>query len=132
LRNPVKNSPYTDIWIFELMFSEFFSTVLRAVLKVTATTILLRHTRHVLVSRIMLFLMIMESLDRENIPPKEEHGVKYVHYYANELHAYRNHQHLSRPTSRCLCSRGYNHVTASLPQSCWTQHKFHDYIFFNS
>ena len=36
LRNPVKNSSYTDLQILELMFSEFFPTALRAILKIIA------------------------------------------------------------------------------------------------
>lgn len=47
LRNCEKNSSHTDFCSLELMFSKLFPTALRAVLKVTATT-LLRSIRHIL------------------------------------------------------------------------------------
>ena len=48
------------LYIFELMFSEFFPTALRAILNITQFTILLRNTLPP--PRPMLFLIIMKSL----------------------------------------------------------------------
>jgi hypothetical protein len=60
------------------MFSEFFPTALRAVLKVTAFTIFASK---------LLFLIIMEALIlAERIFPEGDHEAKYIHY-TNKPHA---------------------------------------------
>ena len=71
------------LYILELMFSEFFPTALKAVLKVTAFPILLRTLDTPLSPRLMLFFIIMESGPwqrghKVKSDLKEEHKVKYT------------------------------------------------------
>ena len=69
--------------ILKVMLSKFFLTALRAVLKVTAITILLRTLDTPSPPRYMLFLSIMESLTLAGrlFPKEGTWSKKYIHYY---------------------------------------------------
>jgi hypothetical protein len=67
------------------MFSEFFLTALKAVLKVPGFTIFAENLRHTFASGLVLFLIIMESLTLAGeYLQKEEYKVKYAYYYTNK------------------------------------------------
>ena len=78
LRNPIKNNSYIHLYILELMFSEFFPTTLRAVLKVT-NTIVLRTIIYSLTSHNWKFWFSWSHLTLVwRYYPNEEHKFKEV------------------------------------------------------
>ena len=96
------------------MFSELFLTALRAVLEVTAFTILLRYTFSP--PRPMLLLIIMELFTLTGRAfPKGGTG-KCLHFYTSKLHTRSNRQpSWMEPLSCCSAPGTGNSVIPSLP-----------------
>jgi hypothetical protein len=72
------------LYIFELMFLVFFPTVLRAVLKITASYHFAETLNTPLPSGLVLSLIIIESLNLTEMTFLKGRTWKYVHYYANQ------------------------------------------------
>lgn len=62
VRNPIKNSSYSDLRILELLFSEFFPAALRTVLKVPASLFCWGSPDTFSFSEFLAFLVIVVSL----------------------------------------------------------------------
>lgn len=102
--------------ILELVFSEFFPTALRAILKVTVFAE--EHQMHSCFPDSGCFWLLCSiNLGRENILPRRNKWSKICTLLCKHaLHA----QHSWRATSYLPCSRDSNCVTVSLPLPCQT------------
>lgn len=107
--------------ILDLMFSEFFPTALRDILKVTAFPFCRRLPDIFSLPQIMLFLIIIETLILARRTFHEEGPWRKIcTLLCKQALCLQHHHHWRRSTPCWICFRGRNPVILPLLQLCQT------------